>query len=171
LTLMPVFTGEGKLPGYCSSHWKARVCQRWYRLQGVQACTQWLGFSLDEQHRCKPNECGWITNAFPLIDRGITREGCKKIIEKAGLPPAHKSRCWQCPHQTPEEWLEVRADPEEWAAAVALDQQIRDSDPEGRGDLFLYSGRVPLPLADFQADIDKALPPLFRACEGGNCWT
>jgi hypothetical protein len=169
LTLMPMYTREGRLPAYCSGHWKRDVIERWLRLQGVESCEQWLGFSWDEKHRRKENHRQWVRNVFPLCDRHITRDGCKLIIEKAGLPLPSKSRCYQCPHMTPEEWLEVKASPEEFAAAMALEKRINENDPEQAG-LFLYSGRVPLEMADFQKDIPE-FPPLFRACEGGNCFT
>lgn len=170
LTLMPAYTTAGRLPAYCSGEWKRDVCERWLRLQGVKEADQWIGYSFDERGRVKKDHRPWLHNQFPLIDLRITRYGCTQLIEKAGLPPAHKSRCWSCPHQTAEEWQQVRDDPEEWAAAVALDEQIRECDPEMRGDLYLYSGRKPLPLADFQADMPE-VPPLFRACEGASCWT
>jgi len=40
---------------------------------------------------------------------------------------------------------------------------------EGRLSLFLYNGRVPLPLADFGQS--KGWNPPARPCETGNCWT
>lgn len=170
LTLMPAYTAEGRLAAFCSGEWKRDVCERWLRLQGVKECDQWIGYSLDEQRRVKKDHRAWCRLKFPLIDLRITRYGCRLLTEKAGLPPAHKSRCWMCPHQTAEEWQQVREDPEEWAAAVALDERVRESDPEQRGDLYLYAGRKPLPLADFKADVPE-VPPLFRACDGASCWT
>lgn len=104
---------------------------------------------------------------YPLIDLGVSRAACVALIAKAGLPPAHKSRCYACPHQTPEEWLEVQDNPEEWAKAVELDQAVRDADE--RNGLYLYSGRVPLPLADFK--VDAGLAPPARHCETAGCWT
>lgn len=170
LTLMPAWTAEGRLASFCAGEWKRDVCERWLRQQGVQECDQWIGYSWDEKHRCTKDHRPWCHIKFPLVERFITREACLRLIEAAGLPPAPKSRCWQCPHQTPEEWSQVKDDPEEWAGAVAIDKQIRDMDPEQTGKLFLYSGRVPLEMADFERD-KPIVPPLFRACEGSGCWT
>lgn len=40
---------------------------------------------------------------YPLIERGIDRDGCKEIIAKAGLPIPRKSSCWHCPSTKPGE--------------------------------------------------------------------
>ena len=70
---------------------------------------------------------------------------CEGIIRAAGLPMPFKSRCYCCPHQTQEEWDEVRSDPEDWALAVAVDEEVRANDPEQKG-LYLHFGRTPLAL-------------------------
>jgi hypothetical protein len=169
LTLMPAYTAEGRLASFCSGEWKRDVIERWLRLKGVKECDQWIGYSIDELGRVgKKDHRSWCRLAFPLIDRFINRAMCRRIIEGAGLPVPRKSRCWMCPHQNLEEWREVRADPEEWAAAVALDREIRERDPEQQG-LYLFSGRVPLELADL--DGDGGLLPPARPCETGHCWT
>lgn len=170
LTLMPAYTAEGRKSAFCSGEWKRDVVERWLRSKGVKTCKQWIGYSLDEMRRMKKSHRDWCQVEYPLIDLRISRAGCARLIEEAGLPPPRKSRCWMCPHQTVEEWQEVQADPEEWAAAVALDKAVRASDPEERGDLFLYAGRVPLEMADFEKD-KPIVPPLFRACDGAGCWT
>jgi hypothetical protein len=169
LTLVPAYTAEGRKAAFCSGEWKRDVAERWLRLKGVKECDQWIGFSIDEVRRVpRKDHRHWCRLQFPLIDKFINRAMCRRLIEAAGLPVPHKSRCWCCPHQTPEEWEQVRADPEEWAAAVALDRSIRENDPEQKG-LYLYSGRVPLEMAAFNAD--AGLVPPARLCETGHCWT
>ena len=184
LTLMPAYTrtvtrisglyeeeeiAEGRLSAFCSGEWKRDVMERWLRLKGVKECEQWIGYSLDEEWRVKKDHRGWCHLTHPLIEKGITRAMCGRIIEAAGLPLPKKSRCYCCPHQSPEEWLEVQARPEEFAAAIRLDDEIRAKDPREGNNLFLYSGRVPLAMADFQTD--AGLQPPARACEAGHCWT
>jgi hypothetical protein len=170
LTLLPAYTAEGRKAAFCSGEWKRDVMERWLRSKGVKECVQWLGFSLDELHRCarKPHR-PWCIPGYPLIDKRLSRGACYRIIEAAGLPRPPKSRCWMCPHQNAEEWREVKADPSEWARACALDEEIRQSDPEQRADLFLHSSRVPLAMADLGSPGDDM--PLFRHCQDGGCWT
>ncbi len=170
LTLMPAYTEEGRLPAYCSGWWKRDVFERWLRSRGVREATFWLGFSLDELHRATGKaHRDWLQPAYPLIDLRLSRGQCLRLIEAAGLPRPPKSRCWQCPHQNAEEWREVQADPEEWALAVALDEEIRANDPTERGGLFLHSSRVPLAMADLTEP--EADEPLFRACQDAGCFT
>lgn len=169
--LMPVFTGEGRLPTFCSVEWKRRVFLRWLRSKGVELCRYWLGFSLDEMQRCGKTDLQWAVPDYPLIDKRLTKGGCLRIIEAAGLPLPRKSRCWGCPHQNNDEWREVQANPDEWAKAVALDEQIRAADPEGRGDLYLHRSRMPLALVDLSETDDADTHPLFRACQDAGCWT
>lgn len=172
LTLIPAYTAEGRKAAFCSGEWKRDVMERWLRLKGVKECVQWLGFSLDEMRRATGKaHRPWCKPAYPLIDLLMTRGGCLSLIEKAGLPRPPKSRCWCCPHQNAEEWLEVRADAEEWELACQLDEEIRANDPEERGDLYLHSSRVPLALADLSEKDDSADFPLFRACQDAGCWT
>lgn len=166
LTLMPAYTAEGRLPAFCSGEWKRDTIMRWLRSKGVESCKQWIGFSMDEIRRVPHKDRRkWAALEFPLIDLFINRAMCVGIIEAAGLPIPRKSRCWQCPHQDEGEWQEIRDDVEQWAAAVALDEQIRQNDPEQSG-LFLHSSRVPLALADLHESEVAAKP-----CADGHCWT
>lgn len=167
-TLMPAYTADGRLPAFCSGEWKRDVMERWLRSKGVKVCDQWIGFSVDEMRRAKKDHRPWCNLQFPLIDMMVNRAMCRTIITEAGLPMPRKSRCWMCPHQSPEEWAEVQANPEEWAAAVAIDRQIREKDPDQAG-LYLYSGRVPLEMADLARD--ARVVGETKVCESGHCWT
>ena len=165
--LIPAYTKEGKFPTYCAGEWKREVVSRWLRLQGVEQCNMWIGYSADETSRVSDKDRReWIAQQFPLIDRLINRAMCFGLIRGAGLPVPQKSRCWGCPHQNDEEWQEVAANPEEWGKAVELDRQIREAD-EMDG-LFLHSSRVPLEMADLHG---KGILPPSRPCETGMCWT
>jgi hypothetical protein len=169
LTLIPAYTSEGRKSSFCSGEWKRDVVERWIRLQGVKECDSWIGYSIDEQRRVKGDHRPWCHLKYPLCEKRISRAMCRRIIEAAGLPVPKKSRCFMCPHQTAEEWQEIKERPEEFAAAVALEKAINANDPQQKG-LFLYSGRVPLEMADFAAaEMDRT--PLFKDCEAGGCWT
>jgi hypothetical protein len=184
LTLMPAWTrtteivaglfgdqeehADGRLGSFCSGEWKRDVMERWLRLKGVKTCEQWIGYSLDETKRMSKAHREWCQPRYSLIEKRITREMCGRIITGAGLPLPKKSRCFMCPHQTPEEWMEVKERPDEWAAAVRIEKEVNANDPRQAG-LFLYSGRVPLEMATFEKD--AGLMPPARPCETGGCWT
>lgn len=167
-TLLPAYDGDdGRMATFCSGHWKRDVVERWLRLQGVEEAVSWIGFSIDEMDRVSAKDHRpWCKIEYPLIDRMINRTMCKGLIRGAGLPEPLKSRCFGCPHQSDKEWLEVKEDPVDWAKALALDNEIRASDPEGTG-LYLYSGRVPLEMATFGSE--PGVPA--RPCDSGYCWT
>jgi hypothetical protein len=168
LPLVPAYTAEGRLAAFCSGEWKRDAFERWLRSLGVEQATMWIGYSLDEKHRATGKaHRSWLQPAYPLIERRLNLGACIRIIEAAGLPVPHKSRCFGCPHQDAEEWAEVAANPEEWAAAVRLDEEIRQRDPQGKG-LYLHSSRVPLAMADLA--VDDAVP-LFRGCQDAGCFT
>jgi hypothetical protein len=165
--LMPAYTADGRMGGFCSGEWKRDTIMRWLRtVKHVKECVQWIGYSMDELRRVPKNDRKkWCQLEFPLIDKFINRTMCYGIIRDAGLPMPRKSRCTVCPHQTNDEWLEVFADPEQWNQAVALDREIREKDPEQSG-LYLHSSRVPLELADLGADSPEGKP-----CTDGGCFT
>lgn len=104
---------------------------------------------------------------FPLIDLMLTRADCLDIIEQAGLPAPRKSRCWMCPHQSNEEWREVRDQyPELFAEAVAMDEEVRAADE--RGGVYLHQSRTPLATADL--DVRDRGVVGGDACGFGRCW-
>lgn len=167
LTLMPAWTAEGRLSSFCSGEWKRDVMERWLRSKGVNNCEQYIGFSVDEMHRATGKaHRPWCRPVYPLIDKMLTRGGCRRIVEAAGLPVPHKSRCWMCPHQNAEEWAEIRQDEEQWQAAIMVDEAIRENDEQHA--LFLHSSRVPLRMANLT--VDESMP-LFRACQDSGCFT
>lgn len=165
--LLPAFTETGKLNTWCSNEWKAYVVQRHLRASGIKRATSWIGFSLDERKRVKNfGEDPW-PKAYPLIDLMLTSANCEQIIVQRGWPMPAKSRCFMCPHQSNEEWRQLRDQaPEQWAEALTLDDDIRAADE--RGDVFLHHSR--LPLRDANLDAVDRVPTDGQACGFGGCY-
>jgi hypothetical protein len=164
--LLPAFTDTGKLPTYCSTEWKQRVVARYARrvLGATDDLINWIGFSLDERKRVKADE----GRSFPLIALGMTRQDCVNLIEAAGLPLPKKSRCYMCPHQSPDEWAEVYDDPALWARAVAVDDEVRDADE--RGGVYLHETRRPLALLTREDIATMRQREPSRQCGLGLCF-
>lgn len=164
--LLPAFTDTGKLPTFCSSEWKARVVRRYLRSQGVTGATNWIGFTLEERGRVKDHgRAPWL-KSYPLLDLCLTRHDCEQIITRQGWPLPRKSRCYMCPHQSNAEWRELRdTKPDEFAAAVALDEEIRAADDFGA--VYLHPARQPLRVVNLDAE-DRREPA--RQCGLGTCW-
>jgi hypothetical protein len=71
-------------------------------------CFQMLGIDSGEAHRAKLGNDHGIENRFPLIEEGLDRNGCIKLIKRHGLPVPQKSGCYICPFQTVTEWKHLR---------------------------------------------------------------
>lgn len=180
--LMPMYTaqGTGQLRTFCSGEWKRDVVLRWLREpeRGYgprNPVIQWLGYSLDEIGRCKPNRRKWADTQWPLImGYGLTlnRADCVRTILAAGLPEPRKSRCKMCPFTTNLEWAEQKAtDPADHLYAIEVDREIRERDEHGG--LFVHRSGVPLEEADLSAP-EAPEHPLFgrgETCDAAGCWT
>lgn len=86
---------------HCTDKFKIRPLKKFFKqFDTVEVL---IGFASDEAHRAKDG-CG---NTYPLIEMGITREGCKQIIIDAGLPIPIKSGCYFCPFTPKQKWLDL----------------------------------------------------------------
>lgn len=173
--ILPAFTSDGKLGGFCSNEWKKRVVDRWLRQNGCTNGIRWLGLAFDEKRRWKKQhnktEGKWTT-VCPLVDLMINTDVCLQVIDAAGLPQPQHSSCWMCPHKWNDQWRYIRDNhPEEFAKAVAMDEEIREHNHNERnnkgGKLFLHHSRVPLSEADLDA-ADRHLGE--RQCSLGMCF-
>lgn len=169
---IPIYTNESgqvaKFSGYCSSDWKQEPIDRWLRAQGVEKnqAVKWLGYGKDEQKRwaraltSKEYYLGLLR--LPLVqDVPMNRHECQSLIKSMGWPKAPKSRCWMCPNQRDEEWLELTT--EEFAAAVEFEREMQKRDPNA----WLHKSCKPLDQVDFTRPSD-----LFsEMCQTGGCFT
>lgn len=173
--ILPAFTSDGKLGGFCSNEWKKRVVDRWLRSKGISEGTRWLGLAFDEKRRWikqhNNTEGRWKT-VCPLVDLMINTDACLQIVENFGLPQPQHSSCYFCPHKWNDQWKYIKENhPEQFAEAVRIDEEIRDHNHNERntkgGKLFLHHSKVPLKEANLDA-IDRIKPD--RACSLGMCF-
>ncbi|MEY9961798.1 hypothetical protein ABH932_007586, partial [Streptacidiphilus sp. MAP5-52] len=57
---------------------------------------QWIGISTDEFHRAKDSDVKFTRHRFPLIDLGLSREDCLKLLADHGWESTPKSSCLGC---------------------------------------------------------------------------
>jgi len=82
-----------------------------------------LGISSDESHRIKTSKYNWLSYEYPLIKLKMTREDCKRFIEKKGYPIPPKSGCFFCPFQRKKEWEELYLKhPDLYERAIRLEE-------------------------------------------------
>ena len=115
----------------CTDKFKISVCRKYAiaKYGKEDRVNFMIGFASDEKERADYCKLG---SSYPLIELGIDREGCKKIIrevqfthkdKKQGLPVPVKSGCWMCIFQSEESWLRLlKTHPEKYALAEALEK-------------------------------------------------
>jgi hypothetical protein len=162
----------------CTADFKIRVVGRWLREHGATAevpAAVGIGISLDEIHRAnrRRREAHEVIE-YPLLDLGLRRDDCKRIITEAGLPVPPKSSCFFCPFRTVDAWHHQRRyEPELFAQSVRLEETInRRRVALGRDAVYLTRYGVPLPLAIPDArpepdDVDED----EGQCDSGWCMT
>lgn len=141
-----------------------------------------IGISLDEiaranNRRSEPHE----RVVYPLIGLGeetglkLTRQDCRQVIQRAGLPVPPKSSCFFCPFHRPSAWEDMQRErPDLFDKSVQLERTLNDR----RRQL----GKDPVWLTRFARPLDEAIKaqdllPLEDIsetdgqCDSGWCFT
>ena len=174
---VPLYTKD---PMTSSMGMRRRVCTREYKIAPIRKWVRemlgyskgqrvkhrvrsMLGITIDELARMKPATDKWVRNVYPLVDLGLRRHDCLKIVEEAGLPTPKKSSCVYCPYHDDPYWAWLKAEqPADFQKAVEFDEMIR---AEGTASLaFVHKSRVPLSEAVFN-DPDQ-VDMFNHECEG-----
>lgn len=70
----------------------------------------------------KQTESG-IERRYPLIEAEMSRQDCKDIIGRHGLPEPIKSGCFFCPYQSRRQWQQLRRQhPDLYCKALTLEK-------------------------------------------------
>lgn len=113
----------------CTADFKIRVVGKWLKEHGASEenkATVCIGISVDEiqranTRRVEPHE----EIAYPLLDLGLRRIDCQRLIADAGLPVPPKSSCFFCPFHRPTVWATMRAEePELFEKSVQLEDTL-----------------------------------------------
>jgi PP-loop superfamily ATP-utilizing enzyme len=162
----------------CTATYKIEVIGRELKRRGATEANPaviGIGISVDEIHRAnnrkvEPHEV--IT--YPLLDLGLRRVDCMRIIREAGLPVPPKSSCFFCPFHRPETWHDMRREqPAEFEKACQLEARLnRTRDELGKDHVYLT--RFNRPLREAIPDGVDLLPIFDEAdgaCDSGWCMT
>lgn len=127
----------------------------------------WHGISSDEVGRMKENCRPWIDNFYPLIDKWISRQGCKDWLVAHGYPIPAKSACIGCPFHDDGTWREMKNErPADFADAVDFDKRIRTGLKGVDCEAFLHRSLVPLGEINFRNAEDLGQLSFLAECEG-----
>ena len=163
----------------CTADYKILVIARELKRRGASAehpAVVGIGISVDEiaranNRRCEPHE----RIEYPLLDLGLRRTDCERIIRDAGLPVPPKSSCYFCPFKRPESWHEMRrTQPDLFEKACQLEELLnRRRDQLGKDHVWLTRFNKPLRHA-----IPDGVDTLFGLdddsdglCDSGWCMT
>ncbi|WP_432111395.1 phosphoadenosine phosphosulfate reductase [Streptomyces sp. YPW6] len=162
----------------CTADFKIKVIGRELKRRGATKetpATIGIGISLDEIHRannrrCEPHE----EIVYPLLDLGLRRTDCARIITEAGLPVPPKSSCYFCPFHRPETWHDMRRnEPDLFEKSCQLEELLNERrDVLGKDHVYLT--RFGRPLREAIPDGVDLLPMFDEAdgaCDSGWCMT
>lgn len=188
---IPAFVeGGGRYGRNCTSSFKIRVINKHLkRLYPNAYIRVGIGFSTDEWTRArdtnwhdrftsekakKPEMYGfWKQNYYPLLEMGISRNDCHRILVEAGLPVAPKSSCFFCPFHRRGEWITMkREEPEVFDEACRIDSLLAARHQRKQGKrTFIHPDRRPL--RDAVPDYAPMFPDEqeLDACDIGHCMT
>ncbi|MFJ2180392.1 phosphoadenosine phosphosulfate reductase [Streptomyces anulatus] len=162
----------------CTADFKIKVIGRELKRRGATKqgpATIGIGISLDEIHRannrrCEPHE----EIVYPLLELGLRRIDCARIIREAGLPVPPKSSCWFCPFHRPETWHDMRRnEPALFEKSCQLEELLnKRRDTLGKDHVYLT--RFGRPLRQAIPDGVDVLPGFEDSdglCDSGWCMT
>jgi hypothetical protein len=97
-----------------------------------------IGIAADEAERSDnaislvPNSAKYLEHRFSLVEFGITKAECARILEQHAIP-AYKSACYQCPFQPVSKFWAVRElYPQLHARSVAMEELAAARNPRLR---------------------------------------
>lgn len=162
----------------CTADFKIKVIGRELKRRGATRgapATIGIGISLDEIHRannrrCEPHE----EIVYPLLELGLRRIDCARIIRDAGLPVPPKSSCWFCPFHRPETWHDMRRNQPDLFEKSCQLEELLNRRRDALGKEHVYLTRFGRPLRKAISDGVDLLPgfdPADGACDSGWCMT
>lgn len=144
---------------WCTDRWKITPIKRFCRGLNEEFRII-IGIDAGEAHRARNfrnYQCS------PLLELGINRNGCKKVIRKAGLGIPQKSGCFICPYQKKRQWIEMKKYyPELWKVAIDLE---KNSIFHHKNFTFVNG----MTIKEFVADLDKQEELPFGAILDQRC--
>jgi hypothetical protein len=166
----------GMLRRQCTAEYKIKPIQQKVRqMMGLEkgqrgpkevAVRMWIGISMDESVRMKPNQTKWIENIWPLIDKQMYRYDCVNWMRDHGYREPSKSACYFCPYHDNATWQNMKDhDPDSWARAVQMDEALRGGLHGTTEKIFIHRSMQPLTECDFDPDRDQ-FDMFDHECEG-----
>ena len=135
--------------------WKLLGYRKYQRLheEDKKAHEMHMGFSYEEQKRCKENQDPMFVNKFPLVDMELTRaDNYAYILDHWGLD-TKASACTFCPFHTNYFYSYLKEnEPAEYSSVLEVDRLLRDKNPKPPMDSDLFIPRSRKRLEDLRPE-------------------
>lgn len=143
----------------CTTDFKVNVLAKWCVDHGATAenpAVMGIGISVDEIQRAGPSRRATEVREHPLLDLGLRRSDCHRIIAEAGLPTPPKSACFFCPFKRGQQWAEMHG-----VELCEIFKTMRDGSRETLMGRLRRPGGQSLPIPVYYSATG---PPVSRAC-------
>lgn len=146
---------KSKMPRNCTIDYKVELISkhvRWdllgykkgqrLREEDKKAHEMHMGFSLEEQKRCKESPNPMFVNKFPLVEMGLTRADNYAYIRDVWGLETKASACCFCPFHQNYFYQHLKAHfPETYAKLVEMDEALEEKNPKPPMDSDLFISR------------------------------
>ena len=168
---------KAKMPRNCTIDYKIEAISkyvRWevlgyrkgqrLRLEDRKAHEMHMGFSYEEQKRCKESTNPMFVNRYPLVEMKLVRADNYAYIRDVWGLETRASACTFCPFHRNYFFRYLRENlPEEYAQLVMVDELLRDKTPKPPMDSDLFISRSRKRIVDLTpADCDDAECFVYR---------
>ncbi len=167
---IPLFGSRGgRLRQTCTSKWKIQAIRQELRRRGAINATTYLGITIDEISRIKPNNVIWEQLSWPLVGFPI-RDKWKKVLhrteidedlDRRNIPFLVTTQCDGCPHKDYFRWNNNTQEKIE---------ELANFEKRWNGNQFLTSLRIPLPEALVAMKNKNYKNDFLDICEQGYCF-
>lgn len=134
---------------------------------------QWIGISLDEVSRMKPNRNLFIENIWPLVDLRMNRHDCIQWMTSKNFPIPPRSACYYCPYHSDAEWKRLKdQEPGAFSNAVVFEKKMHALNHlrgQGLGLPFLHHSGKALETIDFSTEEERGQLNMFNNECSGMC--
>ncbi len=148
---------KAMMPRYCTIDYKVNKIARYFRYQILgykkymriretdkKAHEMHMGFSFEEQRRCKENSNPFFVNSFPLVEMNYERADSYAYCMDVWDLDTKASSCSFCPFHTNSFYAYLRKNyPEHYQRVEEIDHLLRDKTPRPpmESELFMTKSR------------------------------
>lgn len=129
LGVVPVMAGGSHV---CSKKFKGDVIAKWARDNNITWPVYLIGIEANEGYRCSRFTAPKSDSAeyeYPLVEMGLNREDCERIIADHGIT-VRKSSCMFCPFMSREEIGEAMQNPTSAKVITAIEARFEKASAE-----------------------------------------